>query len=139
MAPSCGARPPRAPRRFDRFEVRDELVTDAGADDVAAAARRVLVGRWERLPRFRVDVTTDAAGTVTLSAERGYVRESGNLLFHLALLGILVSVATGQLLHYRGQAIVVEGRGFANAKAKRELGWVLRYPSWRDGFREEMA
>jgi nucleoside-diphosphate-sugar epimerase len=32
-----------------------------------------------------------------------------------------------------------EGRGFSNAKAKRELGWTLRYPSWRQGFKEELA
>jgi nucleoside-diphosphate-sugar epimerase len=32
-----------------------------------------------------------------------------------------------------------KGRGFSNAKAKRELGWQLRYPSWRQGFREEFA
>jgi nucleoside-diphosphate-sugar epimerase len=31
------------------------------------------------------------------------------------------------------------GRGFSNAKAKRELGWQLRYPSWRQGFKEELA
>jgi nucleoside-diphosphate-sugar epimerase len=41
-----------------------------------------------------------------------------------------------------GQAAVTmmtEGRGFSNAKAKRELGWELRYPSWRQGFKEELA
>lgn len=41
-----------------------------------------------------------------------------------------------------GQAAVTmmtEGRGFSNAKAKRELGWQLRYPSWRQGFKEELA
>jgi hypothetical protein len=27
----------------------------------------------------------------------------------------------------------------ANAKAKQELGWELRYPSWREGFKEELA
>ena len=32
--------------------------------------------------------------------------------------------------------MMTEGRGFSNAKAKRELGWTLRYPSWRQGFRE---
>jgi nucleoside-diphosphate-sugar epimerase len=36
-------------------------------------------------------------------------------------------------------AMMTEGRGFSNAKAKRELGWVLRYPSWRQGFREGLA
>ena len=29
--------------------------------------------------------------------------------------------------------------GFSNAKAKRELGWELRYTSWRQGFRKELA
>ncbi|MBG0562432.1 NAD-dependent epimerase/dehydratase family protein [Actinoplanes aureus] len=35
--------------------------------------------------------------------------------------------------------MMTEGRGFSNAKAKRELGWRLRYPSWRQGFRAELA
>ena len=35
--------------------------------------------------------------------------------------------------------IMTEGRGFSNAKAKRELGWELRYPSWRQGFKEELG
>ncbi|MFJ9725751.1 NAD-dependent epimerase/dehydratase family protein [Streptomyces sp. NPDC101209] len=39
------------------------------------------------------------------------------------------------------QAVIMmtEGRGFSNAKAKRELGWELRHPSWRQGFAEELA
>ena len=35
--------------------------------------------------------------------------------------------------------VLTEGRAFSNAKAKRELGWELRYPSWRQGFKEELA
>jgi nucleoside-diphosphate-sugar epimerase len=35
--------------------------------------------------------------------------------------------------------MMTKGRGFCNAKAKRELGWELRYPSWRQGFRKELA
>jgi nucleoside-diphosphate-sugar epimerase len=35
--------------------------------------------------------------------------------------------------------MMTEGRGFSNAKAKRELGWELRYPSWRQGFKEELV
>jgi nucleoside-diphosphate-sugar epimerase len=45
-------------------------------------------------------------------------------------------------LQYAGEAPVVmatESRGASNAKAKRELGWTLRYPSWRQGFAELMA
>ena len=38
-----------------------------------------------------------------------------------------------------GVVMMTEGRGFSNAKAKRELGWELRYPSWRQGFKEGMT
>ena len=116
------ARPPRTPRRFGRFPAQGGFTTTAGPREVAGWAAAALRGRWTWLPRFRVDVraeTPPAAdgvdGTWVVSAERGYLRESGNLLFHLALLGLLVAVGTGQFLHYRGQAIVLEGRGFANA------------------------
>jgi hypothetical protein len=36
-------------------------------------------------------------------------------------------------------AMMTQGRGFTNAKAKQELGWKLRYPSWREGFKKELA
>ncbi len=35
--------------------------------------------------------------------------------------------------------VMTQGRGFSNTKAKRELGWVLCYPSWRKGFRKELG
>ena len=35
--------------------------------------------------------------------------------------------------------MMTEGRGFSNAKARRELGWEPRYPSWRQGFKEGLA
>jgi nucleoside-diphosphate-sugar epimerase len=35
--------------------------------------------------------------------------------------------------------MMTRGRGFSNAKAKSELGWQLRYPSWREGFKEGLA
>jgi nucleoside-diphosphate-sugar epimerase len=35
--------------------------------------------------------------------------------------------------------VMTQGRGFSNAKAKATLGWELRYPSWRQGFKEELA
>jgi 2-alkyl-3-oxoalkanoate reductase len=38
-----------------------------------------------------------------------------------------------------GVMIGTEARGASNAKAKRELGWTLRYPSWRQGFAEGYA
>ena len=35
--------------------------------------------------------------------------------------------------------MMTEGRGFSNAKARRELGWEPLYPSWRQGFEVELA
>jgi len=35
--------------------------------------------------------------------------------------------------------MMTQGRGFSNAEAKRDLGWQLRYPSWRQGFRKELT
>ncbi|GII98261.1 cytochrome c biogenesis protein [Sediminihabitans luteus] len=111
--------PPRTPRTFGRFPAQAAATTTATPDAVVEGAVRHLRSRFLGLPRFRVvEDTTDAArerGERTVTAERGYLRETGNLVFHLALLGLLVSVATGQLLHFRAQAIVIEGRGFANS------------------------
>ena len=110
------ARPPRTPRRFDRFEVRDEAVlTGVGAAEAWEAAHHELTGGRRVLPRFRVEPAEEPDGALTLAAERGYLRETGNIVFHLALIGVLIGVAWGHLLHHRGQAIIVEGQGFANA------------------------
>lgn len=113
---AMGGRPPRAPRRFDRFPAKADLRTDAEPREVAERAAVALGGpRWWR--RFRVDVRDEGGGTWSVAAERGYLRETGNLVFHLALVGLLIAIAVGQLLHYRGQAIVVEGRAFANTQS----------------------
>ena len=109
-------RPPRAPRRFDRFPAQADLELDGTPQEVAERAAVALGGpRWWR--RFRVDVRDEGRGVWSVAAERGYLRETGNLVFHLALVGLLVSIATGQLLHFRGQAIIVEGRAFANTQS----------------------
>jgi len=112
-------RPPRTPRRFGRFPAQGRGASDAPPRAVAEAAAAALRRGPSWLPfarTYRVDVHDEGGGTWSASGERGYLRETGNLLFHLALVGLLISVATGQLLHYRGQAIVVQGRGFANAQ-----------------------
>jgi cytochrome c biogenesis protein len=49
-----------------------------------------------------------------LSAEKGYTRETGNLLFHLSLLVLLIAVGYGGAVGYRGTVIVREDAGFAN-------------------------
>jgi cytochrome c biogenesis protein len=106
------ARPPRTPRRFGRFPAQASVTVH---DEPEALVRRTaaLLGRGRR---YRVDVHDEGGGTWSVSAERGYLRETGNLVFHLALVGLLVAVAYGQLLHYRAQVIVVAGDGFANSE-----------------------
>lgn len=116
-AAALRGRPPRTPRRFARFPAQATGTSPDAPRVVVERAAAVLRRRRLGVPAFRVDVHDEGAGTWSASAERGYLRETGNLLFHLALLGLLVSIATGQMLHYRGQAIVVQGTGFANVQA----------------------
>jgi cytochrome c biogenesis protein len=97
------ARPPKAPRNFSRLPASATFETSASVDEVIAAGRRTL-------GRARVDVVDGE-----LSAERGFLREAGNLVFHISVVVVLVGVAVGTLFGYRGSAIVTEGQGFANS------------------------
>jgi cytochrome c biogenesis protein len=54
-------------------------------------------------------------GGASLAAEKGYLSETGNLFFHLALLGLLISVGAGLFTGYGGQVLVVEGGSFADS------------------------
>lgn len=106
------ARPPRTPRRLDRFTGHRRVeLADASAEQLVDDAAALLRSR-----RYRVDVIEEAGGR-SVTAERGYLREAGNLLFHIALLGVLVCVAGGHLTQYRGQVTVVEGEGFSHSLA----------------------
>jgi cytochrome c biogenesis protein len=62
-----------------------------------------------RRQRYRVLVRAN-----TVAAERGYLREAGNLLFHVSLLGLLLGVSIGALFAFRGSAVVTVGQGFSN-------------------------
>jgi cytochrome c biogenesis protein len=64
--------------------------------------------------RFRVRRPSGDDEAPWVSAEKGYLREAGNLLFHLALLGVLVSIAIGGLFGYKADKLVVEGQTFAD-------------------------
>lgn len=102
------ARPPRTPRRLDRIGTNSVRVVTSDPVTALAAARQAL-----RRRRYRVADYATAEGD-SVSAERGYLAETGNLVFHVALVGVLVAVATGSLYGYSGQAIVIEGAQFAN-------------------------
>ncbi|MDT0270366.1 cytochrome c biogenesis protein ResB [Streptomyces sp. DSM 44915] len=103
-------RPPRAPRRLDRMPAYTTWRTATPPDEVLAAARRRL-----RRRRFRTDLADTPGREGQVAAEKGFLREAGNLLFHLALLVMLIAFAAGQLYHSEGGKLVVEGTGFTNA------------------------
>ncbi|MFI9649920.1 cytochrome c biogenesis protein ResB [Streptomyces sp. NPDC052040] len=97
-------RPPAAPKRLTRLPAYATWRTDAGPEQVREAALKAL-----RKRRFRVHETGDA-----VAAEKGYLREAGNLVFHSALIVMLIAFAWGQLLKSEGNKLIVEGDGFSN-------------------------
>ncbi|HWI30480.1 MAG TPA: cytochrome c biogenesis protein ResB [Microbacterium sp.] len=116
------ARPPRTPARLARLDAyREDLIELAGADtehtrSLSAAAASAAVDRATKQLRssgYRVE-RYDSRGAFSVSAERGYLRETGNLLFHVALIGVLVSVGLGGGFAYTGQRVIVEGTTFVN-------------------------
>ncbi|MFF8600806.1 cytochrome c biogenesis protein ResB [Streptomyces sp. NPDC015232] len=97
-------RPPAAPKRLTRLPAHTTWRTEAKPEEVHEAALGILRGH-----RFRAHVAGDA-----VAAEKGYLREAGNLLFHVALIVMLVAFALGQLLKSEGGKLIVEGDGFSN-------------------------
>ena len=108
-------RPPAAPRRLTRMPAHVGWHTDADPVPVLRAAHDEL-----RRRRFRVRVTEGA-----VAAEKGYLREAGNLAFHLALIVLLLAFAAGQLWKSEGGKLVVKGDGFANT--------LTQYDDFRSG------
>ncbi|MDF9804501.1 cytochrome c biogenesis protein [Streptomyces sp. HB372] len=98
------SRPPGAPKRLTRLPAYTTWRTEAEPEEVREAALAVLRGR-----RFRTHGVGDA-----VAAEKGYLREAGNLVFHIALIVMLVAFASGQLFKSEGGKLIVEGDGFSN-------------------------
>ncbi|WP_405686530.1 cytochrome c biogenesis protein ResB [Streptomyces sp. NBC_01387] len=98
------SRPPGAPKRLTRLPVYTTWRTDSEPEAVREAALAMMKKR-----RFRAHISGDA-----VSSEKGYLRETGNLLFHIALIVLLVSFASGQLWKSEGGKLIVQGDGFSN-------------------------
>ena len=103
------ADPPAAPRNLARLPDHASYETDEEVSVVLARARAVL-----RSKGYRVRAT-DGGDEDAVSAERGYLREVGNLVFHLSVLVVLVGFAMGGLFGYKGGVILVVGNGFSNS------------------------
>lgn len=99
-------RPPVAPKRLDRLPQHAVLEAPAAADAEAIAA--VL-----RRRRWRVAVRGNE-----VSAEKGYLKETGNLLFHVSLVAVLLGVALGSWYGWHGNRILVSGdeNAFCNTR-----------------------
>ncbi len=128
------ARPPRTPVRLSRLDDYTETVraVPAGVDAEAAASRAVDLAQAQlrkagyRVERYDTPATGNRPAVASVSAERGYARETGNLVFHGALVGVLIAVGVGGGLTYTGQTVIVEGDSFVNS-----LG--LGYTSFNPG------
>jgi cytochrome c biogenesis protein len=101
--------PPAAPRNLKRLPVHASFSTTAEADEVLKLAAKRLKGR-----RFKTVRGQDKGGG-WVSSEKGFLRETGNLLFHLSLIGILAGVALGHFYGFKGAVLVTEGTGFSDS------------------------
>lgn len=119
-AKALRAAPVGIPRNLSRLPHHAEATLDAPPDEVAQHVRRLL-RRWR-------STETDEHGVIGFSAERGYLREAGNLAFHLSMIGLLVGIALGKMYGYEGQVIVPVGQQFCNTG-------ILGYDSFRAGLR----
>ncbi|GAA8844074.1 hypothetical protein DUHN55_10380 [Helicobacter pylori] len=91
------SKPPRAPKRLARLEAHAEGEVEGSLEEVREAATTVLRGR-----RYRVASHDD----VSVSAETGYLKETGNLIFHTSLVALIIGVAIGYLWGWKADIIV---------------------------------
>jgi cytochrome c biogenesis protein len=85
--------PPDAPKRLERLPQHTIFASHPTLDFKG----------WRNIRREHPD------GTVTISAEKGYLKETGNLLFHTSLLVILIGVAIGAQWGWHGQRLLIQG------------------------------
>ncbi|MFM7873658.1 MAG: cytochrome c biogenesis protein ResB, partial [Actinomycetota bacterium] len=92
------SKPTPAPNSLTQLEAYREIDGDLESTE-----------RWLKKNKYRI--TRDESG---ISAEKGYLRETGNLIFHLALIVILLGVGASSVFGMRGEAIVTVGERFIN-------------------------
>ncbi|MDR7113580.1 cytochrome c biogenesis protein [Microbacterium trichothecenolyticum] len=121
------AQPPRTPARLARLDAhRSEILEYPDDTDAAAAATTAIEAAEQQLKKAGYRVARyDGAKSLSVSAERGYLRETGNLVFHAALVGVLLAVGIGGGFTYTGQTVIIEGRTWVNT--------MLDYTSFNPG------
>ena len=111
MARSVRQPPPSAPRRLGRLPQAASFGTPIAPGPALESAAGLLGHK-----RFRL-----RTGDGWVSAEKGYLHEIGNLLFHVALLGLLGSVALGGLFGYKANRLLVAGQTFADTPTSLDV------------------
>ncbi len=101
--------PPKTPKNLSRLEGYQSREIDHAVDLDQAVERAT--GLLKKTG-YRTKVYGSSVG-----AERGYLRETANLVFHFALVGVLVGLAFGTGFKYSGQRVIVEGTTFTNQLA----------------------
>ena len=99
--------PASAPKNLGRLPMNDDGVVDKPLDEVKADVS----SRLKRWHLTETPAAEDRAGALSFSAERGFFREFGNLVFHLGLVALLITIAAGKLLYYEGQIILITDTG----------------------------
>ncbi len=107
------SQPPRTPARLSRLPEHGTLAIPAAAGIPASDAIRDAAALLKKRG-YRVDIRDRDGARPSVGAERGLLKEAGNLVFHTSLIGVLISVAAGGLFGYSGQRILVEGDTFVN-------------------------
>jgi len=95
------ALPPATPKNLSRMEHYSTWTANGNELDAARA--------WFKAKHFRV---LEKDGSI--SAEKGFTRETGNLFFHLALILVLLGISFSSLFGMRGEAIINVGERFVN-------------------------
>jgi cytochrome c biogenesis protein len=113
-ARSLRATPVAAPRNLARLPKHTSSRVVGDPETMASTITGRLRG-WRSSIRHHGPPGSETS--VEVSAEKGYLREFGNLVFHFSLLGLLVAVAVGKLFGYEGNVIVIAdgGPGFCSA------------------------
>jgi cytochrome c biogenesis protein len=97
------AQPVQTPSNLSRMPVFESATTPKGVDPVEKGMQIL------KSQRYRVAHRGDS-----ISAEKGYMRETGNLVFHFSLVGVLIAVGIGGGLSFSGQRVLAEGDTFVN-------------------------
>ncbi|MBX3312447.1 MAG: cytochrome c biogenesis protein ResB [Microbacteriaceae bacterium] len=113
------ARPPRTPARLTRMPAY--RVIENSSEEASGLTLDIFEKALKR-SRYRVERYGNS-----VSAERGYLRETGNLVFHIALLGVLVGIALGGMFGYTAQRVLVEGQTLVNARGSFDMFKAGRY------------